>query len=57
MQVGDLVRLKSGGPIMTVSWVEDRYSNVGCNWFNQHDELKSATFQNDELRSVREDEL
>jgi len=55
MQVGDLVRLKSGGPVMTVSWLNS--GDVGCNWFNQSDELKTAHFRAAELRHVTEDEL
>ncbi len=31
-KVGDLVRLKSGGPVMTVSYAPGK-TRVGCCWF------------------------
>ncbi|WP_404374007.1 YodC family protein [Sphingomonas sp. MMS24-J45] len=55
MKIGDLVKLKSGGPFMTVSWMQE--DDVGCNWFNQNDELKSAHFRENELRLVLSEEL
>ena len=34
---GSVVQLKSGGPQMTVRWVEDEYGTmmVNCDWFIQ----------------------
>lgn len=34
---GDVVRLKSGGPEMTVRWVGDQWGtlSVNCDWFIQ----------------------
>ena len=33
-QVGDLVQLKSGGPVMTVNRIPDRgEKNISCVWF------------------------
>jgi len=31
--VGDLVVLKSGGPVMTVYGISPNGNNVNCNWF------------------------
>ena len=42
MKVGDTVRLKSGGPLMTVSSLLES-NEIMCTWFNG-DELKSAAF-------------
>lgn len=57
---GDVVRLKSGGPIMTVSSVGSTATKaklgaqmVQCEWFNQVDkafEVKSASFSVHSLR-------
>ena len=31
---GDVVRLKSGGPTMTVEWIDTEYGvRVSCSWF------------------------
>lgn len=34
-QPGDVVQLKSGGPVMTVRWCQDEYGSVDayCDWF------------------------
>lgn len=55
---GDLVKLKSGGPVMTVSYVDDvepapedmlvsgqKFSiTIFCQWFDQKSNLQTATF-------------
>ena len=33
LKIGDVVRLKSGGPKMTVAKPEDKYGQVKCVWF------------------------
>lgn len=38
MEIGDLVRLKSGGPVMTVSYIGT--SHIECTWFRGEDCLK-----------------
>ncbi|HEY6350346.1 MAG TPA: DUF2158 domain-containing protein [Candidatus Angelobacter sp.] len=49
-KVGDIVKLKSGGPAMTVSELAD--SQVWCMWF-EGTEQKQAIFPVDALESVR----
>ncbi len=41
MQKGDVVVLKSGGPKMTIRWIEN--NEAACDWFVK-DEEKSAVF-------------
>ncbi|WP_283629233.1 YodC family protein [Shewanella baltica] len=43
MKSGDVVRLKSGGPLMTVAYVEEDYGTCTCNWFNDK-KLESSSF-------------
>lgn len=31
---GDVVRLKSGGPRMTVDWVDTERGTITCSWFD-----------------------
>ncbi len=48
MNIGDTVRLKSGGPIMTVREVEE--SEVTCNWFSEDKNIvNSYVFSKDQL--------
>lgn len=42
-KVGDVVRLKSGGPKMTVSHIKD--GNVWCTWFVGETDPKNAYFK------------
>jgi uncharacterized protein YodC (DUF2158 family) len=32
-KLGDIVKLKSGGPEMTVRALPDQYQGYGCQWF------------------------
>ena len=51
-EIGAIVRLKSGGPKMTVK-SEDVNQNVVCTWFSG-DDVKEATFQRDQLQEAKE---
>jgi uncharacterized protein YodC (DUF2158 family) len=42
LKQGDRVRLRSGGPLMTVHSING--DNIDCQWFTPAGELKSATF-------------
>ena len=39
---GDIVRLKSGGPRMTIRWIED--GDAYCEWFDDKNEIKGNRF-------------
>ncbi|HFQ4989878.1 TPA: YodC family protein [Vibrio vulnificus] len=41
--IGDIVVLKSGGPVMTVTG-RDFADELICTWFDSKQELKSGTF-------------
>jgi uncharacterized protein YodC (DUF2158 family) len=47
-RVGDVVRLRSGGPLMTVNSTEED-STVGTNWFNTGLELQWDAFSTNML--------
>jgi uncharacterized protein YodC (DUF2158 family) len=42
LKPGDIVRLKSGGPQMTVNFVEGQ--NVDCVWFGPDGNVKLSSF-------------
>lgn len=42
LKPGDRVRLRSGGPLMTVHSING--DNIDCQWFTPQGELHSATF-------------
>lgn len=47
-KIGDVVKLKSGGPKMTVDCMRNnRYSN--CCWFDAFERLEKADFSNESL--------
>ena len=56
-KTGDVVRLKSGGPVMTVDQVgKDMYDRerVWAIWFLANNELKKATFAPEALEKAPE---
>ena len=50
MKIGDLVQLKSGGPVMTVAYVNGDGTEVTCNWFLDN-ENKKAVFHPNQLET------
>ncbi|MCQ9616373.1 DUF2158 domain-containing protein [Paenalcaligenes niemegkensis] len=54
MFIGDVVRLKSGGPQMTVTQLGLTHGRVECSWFVNDVEIRSAFIHSDAI--VRVDE-
>lgn len=46
LQVGDTVRLKSGGPLMTISSIQDEYGTMQawCEWFDDKKAPQARSF-------------
>lgn len=56
LSVGDLVRLKSGGPSMTVNgFSSDPEERVICAWFDDSDHYHERTIFSRALRVANED--
>lgn len=60
MKKGDKVRLKSGGPVMTVKQYPYKIvdgapveSKAECEWFDKEDQLHHSTFELDVLEEVQ----
>lgn len=46
IEIGDIVRLKSGGPQMTVDWMADGVNcQVFCIWFSSGGECNRQAFR------------
>jgi len=54
LKIGDVVKLKSGGPTMTIIKVEDE--DVYCKWFQgeYHDKVDSGHFPSGSLQLIVE---
>lgn len=59
IKAGDVVRIKSGGPKMTVVRIWEQYGTVGadgtkayCQWFTNNGLLESQSFSIDTLEVV-----
>jgi uncharacterized protein YodC (DUF2158 family) len=52
MKPGDQVQLKSGGPIMTIKWIQGE--EAYCEWFDKSD-VKGHVFNLPQLIPYRED--
>jgi len=59
MESGDLVILKSGGPLMTIASLGGEYhSNMAtCHWFTTEGELKTFRFKLSALKQVPQNEV
>lgn len=55
LKVGDVVQLKSGGPVMTVCKIVEDDNTYSCCWFNGK-KVESADFPADTLEAVKENE-
>jgi uncharacterized protein YodC (DUF2158 family) len=55
MHTGDVVKLKSGGPFMTVNSVVD--NDVQCIWFHEDSTVEMYSFKFDCLEQVCNEEL
>jgi uncharacterized protein YodC (DUF2158 family) len=51
-KAGDVVKLRSGGPIMTVKGITATGSALFCMWFNDKDEVKEHLFAPEMLELV-----
>ena len=54
LEVGDVVKLKSGGPKMTIKWLEP-LTLANCQWF-VGDTLKEGNFSLASLQKVTEED-
>ena len=50
-KIGDIVRLKSGGPDMTVNELPDQYNGYRCQWFAGK-KLERGIFEPDAIQLV-----
>ncbi|WP_165576243.1 YodC family protein [Aeromonas bestiarum] len=53
MKVGDVVKLNSGGPSMTVLTIDEKEAK--CLWFTSDYQLQSATFPLDVIDLVKKE--
>lgn len=51
-KTGDVVRLKSGGPTMTVSEIESTTGAVLCTWFDSTEKRSDSYFPASALKRV-----
>ncbi|KFF16768.1 YodC family protein [Flavobacterium hydatis] len=50
---GETVRLKSGGPLMTISRIDKENNLANCEWFDSKKEFRAADFY---LTSLKHDD-
>ncbi|MBC8377069.1 MAG: DUF2158 domain-containing protein [FCB group bacterium] len=49
IKIGSVVQLKSGGPLLTVSSVENR---ISCQWFDESGALQRGAFRREQLKVI-----
>ncbi len=54
LKIGDVVKLKSGGPIMTIHFIDKSGGSINCQWFagDKLDKLENGYFSPDSLQLV-----
>lgn len=55
LKSGDVVRLKSGGPRMTVKWVGEKIDGVQASWFDGTD-AREQNFTEEQLELAPNDD-
>ena len=51
MNVGDIVKVKSGSPEMTLEYIDSETGRYHCVWFTQSGEKKSSAFHPEALEA------
>ena len=54
LKIGDVVKLKSGGPDMTIYFIDKSGGSINCQWFagDKLDKLENGYFSSDSLQLV-----
>lgn len=52
IRIGDVVKLNSGGPLMTITQIGLTHGRVECTWFVEEVEIRSAFIHTDALTQV-----
>jgi len=55
--IGSLVKLISGGPVMTINDIEPQTSRVKCVWFSNERLVSEFSFSSEALRDAYESEI
>ena len=56
LKAGDTVVLKSGGPLMTVLFLNAGYGerDIACSWFLENGELRNDVFQPESVKLAKD---
>jgi len=50
-KIGDTVRLKSGGPLMTVTEFDNTDKKVSCSWFDKSEKENKGSYPADAVEA------